>query len=234
MGNGRYGFSAASEYYFGKPLSSYGPGTPGGRAPRRHHQVAPRLRALGRERGATAAPPQRHPGPDGAQRLHRGRDRAAGPGRAGRRAGRAQQDEDRGAGGRRERLRRAQRPRRDGVSVEALIDGRIRVRATVDQRMQRIVNDALETGLPPTRRAIPRAGGSSRARWWCCATRTRPSWPKRAGGRSTSDRYTSYSDYNRVTDSRRQPGSVMKPIVYLAAFRHGEALDDAWPTSRSR
>jgi membrane peptidoglycan carboxypeptidase len=49
-----------------------------------------------------------------------------------------------------------------------------------------------------------------------------------AGGRQVyRDRYTSYSDYNRVTDSRRQPGSVMKPIVYLAAFCHGEALDDS-------
>ena len=48
-----------------------------------------------------------------------------------------------------------------------------------------------------------------------------------AGGRQVyKDRYTSYSDYNRATDSRRQPGSVMKPIVYLAAFAHGEALDD--------
>ena len=48
-----------------------------------------------------------------------------------------------------------------------------------------------------------------------------------AGGRQVyKDRYTSYSDYNRVTDSRRQPGSVMKPIVYLAAFRHGAALDN--------
>ena len=31
LGNGRYGFAAASEYYFGKPLSSYTPRTPGRR-----------------------------------------------------------------------------------------------------------------------------------------------------------------------------------------------------------
>jgi membrane peptidoglycan carboxypeptidase len=35
-------------------------------------------------------------------------------------------------------------------------------------------------------------------------------------------RATSYSDFNRVTESLRQPGSAMKPIVYLAAFRHGD------------
>jgi penicillin-binding protein 1A len=32
----------------------------------------------------------------------------------------------------------------------------------------------------------------------------------------------SYGDFNRVTDSLRQPGSAMKPIVYLAAFEHGD------------
>jgi penicillin-binding protein 1A len=37
-------------------------------------------------------------------------------------------------------------------------------------------------------------------------------------------REAAYSDYNRVTQSRRQPGSAMKPIVYLAAFSDG-ALD---------
>ncbi|MBE0604599.1 MAG: hypothetical protein IH611_13365, partial [Deltaproteobacteria bacterium] len=30
-----------------------------------------------------------------------------------------------------------------------------------------------------------------------------------------------YGDFNRVTKSLRQPGSAMKPIVYLAAFRQG-------------
>ena len=46
-----------------------------------------------------------------------------------------------------------------------------------------------------------------------------------AGGRRTYKGHnTTYSDYNRATQSMRQPGSAMKPIVYLAAFRQG-ALD---------
>src|SRR5208283_2848948 len=45
------------------------------------------------------------------------------------------------------------------------------------------------------------------------------------GGRRTYKGHdTSYSDFNRVTQSLRQPGSAMKPIVYLAAFRQG-AMD---------
>ena len=43
-----------------------------------------------------------------------------------------------------------------------------------------------------------------------------------AGGRQFyKGRSVSYSDLNRVTQSLRQPGSAMKPIVYLAAFRTG-------------
>ena len=44
-----------------------------------------------------------------------------------------------------------------------------------------------------------------------------------AGGRRVfNGRSGSYSDYNRVTKSLRQPGSAMKPMVYLAAFRSGD------------
>ena len=42
------------------------------------------------------------------------------------------------------------------------------------------------------------------------------------GGRQFyKDRPIAYADFNRVTKSLRQPGSAMKPIVYLAAFRQG-------------
>jgi penicillin-binding protein 1A len=51
-----------------------------------------------------------------------------------------------------------------------------------------------------------------------------------AGGRPVSrDRPARYSDYNRATGSLRQPGSVMKPFVYLAAFRQGRNLDTPVP-----
>jgi penicillin-binding protein 1A len=51
-----------------------------------------------------------------------------------------------------------------------------------------------------------------------------------AGGRQLYNlRDSRYSDYNRVTGSLRQPGSVMKPLVYLAAFRTGLTLDDPVP-----
>ena len=43
-----------------------------------------------------------------------------------------------------------------------------------------------------------------------------------SGGREFyKERSSSYSDFNRTTKSLRQPGSAMKPLVYLAAFREG-------------
>ena len=51
-----------------------------------------------------------------------------------------------------------------------------------------------------------------------------------AGGRRVyRDRGARYSDYNRVTASLRQPGSAMKPLVYLAAFESGLDLDTTVP-----
>ena len=51
-----------------------------------------------------------------------------------------------------------------------------------------------------------------------------------SGGRRVyNQRVTRYSDYNRATDSLRQVGSAMKPLVYLAAFREGLDLDSLVP-----
>ena len=44
------------------------------------------------------------------------------------------------------------------------------------------------------------------------------------GGRSYNQ-----SQFNRATASRRQPGSVFKPFVFLAAFEHA-ARDRRSPT----
>jgi membrane carboxypeptidase/penicillin-binding protein len=50
--------------------------------------------------------------------------------------------------------------------------------------------------------------------------------PAEAGGRRVyKDHAARNSDYNRATDSLRQPGSAWKPLVYLAAFREGLNLD---------
>ena len=122
MGSGRYGFGAASEYYFDKPLAGYTIEDAGraallagiGKSPRDYAPVGGQL--------ATAAAPQPDPGPDGPQRLHRRGARSAVPGRAG--GGRPPGGgEDRGARGDRARARRAAGARRRALRGGGLVPG---------------------------------------------------------------------------------------------------------------
>jgi penicillin-binding protein 1A len=107
------------------------------------------------------------------------------------------------------------------LDVDDLLEGDVQVYSTVDGRLQRIVSDALEHGLeryeqrhPATRRALQGSVVVLKNRDGSILAET--------GGRQIYDgRAASYRDFNRVTRSLRQPGSAMKPFVYLAAFRHG-------------
>jgi penicillin-binding protein 1A len=226
MGNGRYGFSAASEYYFGKPLSSYGPGD------------ADKAALLA---GITKSPRDYAPSPGNVERPRRRRNdilrlMARNGTLPDEMARRAQATPVRLAG--RSKMKteapavvenvftELRSARRDGVSVEALIDGRINVQTTVDNRIQRLVNAALESGLHAYETRHPKSRGLIQGSVVVLRNADAAVLAEAGGRQVYQDRYTSYSDYNRVTDSRRQPGSVMKPIVYLAAFSHGQALDD--------
>ena len=124
LGNGRYGFAAGSEYYFGKPLSSYTPEDAGKAA----------LLA-----GITKAPRDYLPVPGDPRPLRRrneilalmarngyisGGPRQALPGRAGRRdAGEAQSGQDAGARRDRHRLRRAEAARRGRLRRRGSLPG---------------------------------------------------------------------------------------------------------------
>jgi Fe-S cluster assembly protein SufD len=107
----------------------------------------------------------------------------------------------------------------------ALFEGRIRVRSTVDARIQKLLVKALEDGLQayearhPGSRGIVQGSavvlGNADARILAMA-----------GGRQVfRNQPARSSDLNRATESRRQPGSAMKPLAYLAAFRGGAGLD---------
>jgi penicillin-binding protein 1B len=93
---------------------------------------------------------------------------------------------------------------------------RIEVFTTLDLHLQRIAQDAVREGLLSVDQLLSRR-------------KRKPAQPAQAaliavdprtgdilawvGGRSYNQ-----SQYNRVTTARRQPGSVFKPFVYLAAF----------------
>ena len=85
-----------------------------------------------------------------------------------------------------------------------------------------IVNDALEHGLARYEKRHPRAIGLIQGSVVVLHNRDGRILAEAGGRRVFNGRSASYSDYNRVTKSLRQPGSAMKPMVYLAAFRSGD------------
>jgi penicillin-binding protein 1A len=110
---------------------------------------------------------------------------------------------------------------RPDLSVDDLLQGRIQLHATADSRVQLIVDEALEHGLERYEARHPNALGIIQGSVVVLANRDGSILAESGGRRLFNGRSATYSDYNRVTRSLRQPGSTMKPFVYLAAFRSG-------------
>jgi penicillin-binding protein 1A len=230
LGNGRYGFAAGSEYYFGKPLSSYTPEDAGKAA----------LLA-----GITKAPRDYLPVPGDPRPLRRRNEILVLMARNGYisrdLAKRAQAEPVVVVSPKNSPIKtkapaaidtvfdELRQHRARGFGVEDLFQGRISVHTTVDERMQTIVNEALETGLALYEKRHPEAHGLIQGSV-VVLRNTDAAILAEAGGRHFyKNRYTRYSDFNRATGSLRQPGSAWKPLVYLAAFRQGLDLDSTVP-----
>ena len=221
MGNGHYGFAAAAEYYFGRPFTTFTEDdadkaallagiakSPDNYAPsakntervlRRRNQSLALMAANGfisldREKGAEKRPIQV------AMRL---RNKAPlGPAVVG-------------------NVLEDIKGLRDDLRIEDLLQGRIQIYSTVDVRVQQIVNEALEHGLDLYEKRHPSTKGLIQGSVVVLRNRDASILAETGGRQFYQGRSTSYSDYNRVTNSLRQPGSAMKPIVYLAAFQQG-------------
>src|SRR5438034_11743856 len=93
------------------------------------------------------------------------------------------------------------------------------VYTTLDLHLQRLAQDAVRTGLTQVDKLLSRRKRKGRAEAALIAVH-----PKNGeilafvGGRSYNQ-----SQYNRAISSRRQPGSVFKPFVYLTAFEQAAA-----------
>jgi penicillin-binding protein 1A len=222
MGNGQHGFAIAAQYYFGRPLATFAradvamaavlagiPKSPRDNAPsaadtsrivRRRNQTLALMAAEGfisREQEAAA---RQEPGP----------------------------------------IRPASAPQPfqssavvahildeletsyTGLRLEDLLQGRIEVHSTVDARIQRMANDALQHGLERYEQRHPRARGMTQGAVVVLKNRDGSILAEVGGREMYQGRASAYSDFNRVTDSLRQPGSAMKPMVYLAAFLSGD------------
>ena len=111
------------------------------------------------------------------------------------------------------------------LTTGAVFDGQISVQSTIDGRLQKVVADALENGL----RAYEERHPEERDRIQGSAVVLANSDARvlaLVGGRvSAPSNGARYRDFNRATMSFRQAGSTMKPVVYFTALRSGLSLD---------
>lgn len=225
LGNGRYGFAAASEYYFGKPLSKYGPDDAGNaamlaaisKAPRDYAPVPGNQRTLARRNQILALMAR-----NGSISLALAQRCQGEPVRV---VARNPIKTQAPAAIEHVLTELTQR----GFGVEDLFQGRIVVRSTIDARVQTVVNEALEHGLASYEKRHPKWAGTIQGSVVVLRNADAAILAEAGGRRVYNARDTRYSDYNRVTDSLRQPGSAMKPLVYLAAFESGLDLDTEVP-----
>lgn len=95
----------------------------------------------------------------------------------------------------------------------------LEVHTTLDQNLQRAAQDAVRDGLAAVDETLARRKRAVRPQAALVAVDPRSGEVLAlVGGRSYNQ-----SQFNRVTGARRQPGSVFKPFVYLAAFDQAAA-----------
>jgi penicillin-binding protein 1A len=227
LGNGRYGFAAASQYYFGAPLAAL------------TADDADKAALLA---GITKSPGEYSPTLADNQKPLRRRNQIlalmvknhfiSAP-----TAGRCQQAPIRLAvhvngpieapaavGNVLDELKGFDATLAPDIGINQLLEGHIQIHSTIDDRIQRFANAALEYGLNLYEKRHPQNAGLIQGSVVVLRNRDSAILAEAGGRRRYKGHDTTYSDYNRVTQSMRQPGSAMKPIVYLAAFRQG-ALD---------
>ncbi len=228
LGNGRYGFAAASQYYFDKPLASYTADDAAkaallagiSKSPRDYAPVAGDPRPL-RRRNAILALMARegYLSPDRALRSQAEPIQIVPVSSIKTHAPAVIEtvlDELKRHGG-------------DRLGLEDLFQGRISVRATADARVQAIVNQALENGLAEYGRRHPATKGMIQGSVVVLRNADAAILAEAGGRQVYRDRPNLYSDFNRARDAMRQPGSAWKPLVYLAAFREDIDLDTSVP-----
>ena len=107
--------------------------------------------------------------------------------------------------------------------------GRVDVFTTLDLNLQRAAIDAVSDGLAEVDLLLAESGHAEPAQAALIAVDPRSGEIlAMVGGRSYNQ-----SQYNRVIAARRQPGSIFKPFVFLAAFEYAaaEGRTDLTPAS---
>src|SRR5271165_1053410 len=227
LGNGRYGFAAASNYYFGIPVTEL------------TAEDADKAALLA---GITKSPGEYAPTMADNQKPLRRRNQilalmVKNHFLSAQVAGRCQQAPIRLAahvtgpieapaavGNVLEELKGVDTTLSSDIAMNQLLEGHIQVYSTIDDRIQRFANTALENGLNLYEKRHSQNVGLIQGAVVVLRNSDSAILAEAGGRRTYKGLNASYSDYNRATQSLRQPGSAMKPIAYLAAFRQG-AID---------
>jgi penicillin-binding protein 1A len=230
MGNGQYGFARAAEYYFGRPLATFTADDAdkaallaGTLKSARYYapNASPTQRVLQRRNQILALMVAR--GFISPERASRARQRPI-------ETATQRKDKTIGASAVVDNVLEELKSRHADLSEKDLLQGHLQVYTTVDARVQEISNRALEHALLLYEKRHPSASGLIQGSVVVLRNRDASILAETGGRQSYKARASAYSDFNRVTKSLRQPGSAMKPIVYLAAFRKGAFnLDTAVP-----
>ena len=228
LGNGRYGFAAASEYYFDKPLSSYTAQDAGNAAllagisksPGVYAPVPGDPRPLGRRNAILALMARNGSISEALAKRCQAEPVSV--------AARSPVMTD-APGAIANVLEELNQHGGSRFGIEDLFQGRISVLSTVDGRVQTIVNEALENGLALYEKRHRKSKGLIQGSVVVLRNADAGILGEAGGRQLFKERSTRYSDLNRATGSLRQPGSAWKPMVYLAAFREGLDLDMAVP-----
>lgn len=221
MGNGQYGFAAAAEYYFGRPLGTFTADDADkaailagiAKAPSNYAPSAKNTKRVLRRRNQSLA----LMAANGFISLERMKDAEKRPIQV---AMRLKNKVPLGPAVIGNVLQDLKELPAD-LRMEGLRHGRIQIYSTVDVRVQKIVNEALEHGLDLYEKRHPNIKGLIQGSAVVLRNRDASILAETGGRQFYQGRSNSYSDFNRVTNSLRQPGSAMKPIVYLAAFQQG-------------
>jgi penicillin-binding protein 1A len=107
------------------------------------------------------------------------------------------------------------------LGVDDLLQGRLQIASTVDARVQQIVTTALEHGLAQYDTRHPAWKGLVQGSVVVLRNADASVLAETGGRQLYRGHATEYGDLNRARQSLRQPGSAMKPIVYMAAFHGG-------------
>jgi penicillin-binding protein 1A len=230
MGNGQYGFARGAEYYFGRPLATFTAEdadkaallagaiksaryyAPNAIQVRRVFDRRNRILALMASRGFISPDQARDARQRPIQTVTCHKDKTV------------------PASAVVENVLDELKSRHADLNEQDLLQGHIQVYSTVDAQVQQIANQALEHGLLLYEKRHPSARGLVQGSVVVLRNRDASILAETGGRQSYKDRSSVSSDFNRVTKSLRQPGSAMKPIVYLAAFGKGTFnLDTAVP-----